>query len=52
MELDKLKRENEKKESEIKNIEYTEQMEIIKRKDRLKDDYKQKLGLEKEKAKL
>lgn len=51
-ELENLKRENEHKESEIKNIEYTEQMEIIKRKEKIKEDYKQKLTLEKEKAKL
>jgi hypothetical protein len=51
-ELEALKRENEAKLLEIKNIEYTEQMEIIKRKERLKEEYKQKVELEKEKAKL
>lgn len=40
------------KELEIKNIEYTEQMEIMNRKERIKEDYKQKTELEKEKAKL
>lgn len=52
LELEQLKEENKQKEKEIREIEYNEQIEIMKRKERLKDEYKQKLGLEKEKAKL
>ncbi|CAI2367670.1 unnamed protein product [Moneuplotes crassus] len=51
-EREELRKQNEAKEKEIKNIEYNEHMEIIKRKERLKDEHKQKLSLEKEKAKL
>lgn len=50
--LENLKRENEKKRMEIQNIEYNEQNEIMKRKERLKEEYKQKVEMEKEKAKL
>lgn len=49
--MEELKRECESKDLEIKNIEYKEQLEIAQRKERLEEEYKQRVELEKEKAK-
>lgn len=49
---DELKASNERKKREIEQIHTKEEDELIKRKDRLKEEYKQRIELEKEKAKL